>query len=92
MTTTEFINDLGTSDYESWILVQKAHLEHAYNESIAGQGFNKNTGYVYIELENGIQIASCFGQDVEYIKYNYKIDEELFFDTYEEALQLITNQ
>ena len=86
MTTTEFINDLGTSDYESWILVQKAHLEHAYNERIDGQGFNKNTGYVYIALENGIQIASCFGQDVEYIKYNYKIDEELFFDTYQEAL------
>ena len=86
MMTNEFINDLGTSDYESWLLVQEAHLKNAYNESVEGCGFNKQSGYVYIALENGIQIASCFGQPVDYIKYNYKIDEELFFETYEEAL------
>jgi len=86
MTTNEFINDLGTSDYLSWVLIQKAHLKYAYNEIIEGSGFNKNTGYVYLALENGIQIVSCFGQEVEYIKYNYKIDQELFFETYEEAL------
>ena len=86
MTTSEFINDLGSSDYESWILVQKAHLEYAYNESIEDQGFNRNTGYVYIVLENGIQIASCFGQSVDYIKYDDRAEIELFFDTYEEAL------
>ena len=86
MKTNEFINDLGTSDYESWLLVQKAHLKNAYNEEIMECGFNKQTGYVYIALENGIQIASCFGQDVEYIKYNYKTDEELFYDEYTEAL------
>ena len=86
MNTNEFINDLGTSDYESWILVQKAHLEHAYNESVEDYGFNRNSGYVYVALENGIQIASCFGQSVEYIKYDYETEEELFFDTYQEAL------
>jgi hypothetical protein len=86
MKTNEFINDLGTSDYESWVLVQKAHLKNAYNEEIMECGFNKQTGYVYIALENGIQIASCFGQDVEYIKYNYKTDEELFYEEYTEAL------
>ena len=86
METNEFINDLGTSDYESWMLVQKAHLKNAYNEEIMECGFNKQTGYVYIALENGIQIASCFGQGVEYIKYNYKTDEELFYEEYTEAL------
>jgi hypothetical protein len=86
MKANEFINDLGTSDYESWILVQKSHLQNAYNETIEDCGFNKNTGYVYIELENGIQIASCFGQEVEYIKYDNKTEEELFFNTYKEAL------
>ena len=86
MKTNEFINDLGTSDYESWVLVQKAHLKNAYNEEIMECGFNKQTGYVYIALENGIQIASCFGQGVEYIKYNYKTDEELFYEEYTEAL------
>ena len=86
MNTSEFINDLGTSDYEGWVLVQKAHLQNAYDEQIEECGFNKQSGYVYIALENGIQIASCYGQCVEYIKYNYKTDEELFFDEYTEAL------
>jgi hypothetical protein len=45
------------------------------------------SGYVYIALENGVQIASCFGQPVEYIVYKDEQDEEEFFDTYEEALK-----
>jgi hypothetical protein len=52
-------------------------------------GFNKQSGYVYIALENGISIASCFGQDVDYITYNFETGEEGFFDTYEEAYQNI---
>ena len=52
-------------------------------------GFNNKSGYVYIALENGIQIASCFGQDVEYITYDFETGEEYFFDTYEEAYQNI---
>ena len=86
METNQFINALGTSDYESWILVQEAHLKNAYDENIEECGFNMMSGYIYIALENGIQIASCFGQPVEFIKYNNDTDEELFFDTYEEAL------
>jgi hypothetical protein len=86
MKTNEFINDLGTSDYASWILVQQAHLENSYNESVEECGFNNKSGYVYIALENGIQIASCFGQPVEYIKYDFETGEEYFFDTYDEAL------
>jgi len=86
MKTNEFINDLGTSDYASWILVQQAHLKNCYNESIEECGFNSKSGYVYIALENGIQIASAFAQDIEYIKYDFETGEEYFFDTYEEAL------
>ena len=82
----DFLSKLGTSDFESWILVQQAYKEFAFGEDIMECGFNQNSGYVYIALENGIQIASCFGQDVEYIKYNYKTDEELFYDEYTEAL------
>jgi hypothetical protein len=48
-------------------------------------GFNKMSGYVYIALENGVQIASCFGNPVEYIVYQHEQDEEEFFDTYAEA-------
>jgi hypothetical protein len=86
METQEFIKELRSSDLESWILVQKAYQKFAQTEDIMECGFNKMSGYVYIALENGISIASCFGQDVDYIKYDLETGEELFFDTYEEAI------
>jgi hypothetical protein len=73
------------SDLESWILVQRAYQEFAKGEYIMDYGFNKMSGYVYIALENGVQIASCFGNPVEYIVYQHEQDEEEFFDTYAEA-------
>ena len=82
----EFINELGSSDFESWLLVQQAYRDYAWKEEIMECGFNQNTGYVYIALENGVQIASCFGQDVDYIKYNDNTGEEEFYDSYEEAM------
>ena len=50
-----------------------------------GIGFNANSGYVYIALEDGITIASMLGRDVEYIVTDYNDGEEFFFDTYKEA-------
>jgi hypothetical protein len=50
-----------------------------------GIGFNPNSGYVYIALENGISICSMLGKDVEYLVTNFNDGEEHFFDTYEEA-------
>ena len=83
----DFLSKLGTSDFESWILVQQAYKEFAFGEDIMECGFNQNSGYVYIALENGIQIASCFGQDVDYIVYDYETGSEDYFDEYEEATQ-----
>lgn len=84
---TNFLSQLGTSDFESWILVQQAYRNECWNESIMECGFNTNTGYVYIALDNGISIASCFGQDVEYIIYDFEIGDEYFLDSYAEALE-----
>ena len=50
-----------------------------------GIGFNPNSGYVYIALENGISICSMLGRDVEYLVTDFNDGEEHFFDTYEEA-------
>jgi hypothetical protein len=50
-----------------------------------GIGFNPNSGYVYIALENGISICSMLGRDVEYLVTNFEDGEEYFFDTYAEA-------
>ncbi len=85
METKQLIEQLYGSDLESWMLVQRAYKTYARGEDIMECGFNKMTGYVYIALENGVQITSCFGQDIDYITYDSETGEESFFDTYEEA-------
>jgi hypothetical protein len=77
------------SDLESWILVQRAYQKFAQKEDIMDYGFNTISGYVYIALENGISIASCFGQPVEYITYDFENGDEEFFETYKEAYNSI---
>ena len=83
----KFISKLGSSDLESYILCLQAYQSECYGEDIMEVGFNKNSGYVYIALENGIQIASCFGNDVCYIVNDWETGEENFYSTYEKALQ-----
>jgi hypothetical protein len=79
------ISKLGSSDYESYLLVHEAYRDYAFGEDIMETGFNTSSGYVYIALENGIQIASCFGRGVDYIVNDFETGEEHFFDTYDEA-------
>lgn len=50
----------------------------------SGIGFNPNSGYVYIVLENGVSICSMLGREVEYLVADV-YGEEYFFNTYEEA-------
>jgi len=45
-------------------------------------GFNEYSGNVYIALENGVTIASCFGQRVEYLVYDPETDEEKSYKKY----------
>jgi hypothetical protein len=51
-----------------------------------GIGFNPNSGYVYIALENGVSICSMLGREVEYLVTDFYNGEERFFENYEEAL------
>lgn len=55
-------------------------------EEIMEIGFNPNSGYVYIALENGISICSMLGRDVEYLVTDFDNGDETFYNTYEEAL------
>lgn len=50
-----------------------------------GIGFNPNSGYTYIALENGISICSMMGRSIEYLVTDFNDGEEHFFDTYHEA-------
>lgn len=63
-----------------------AYADYTTGEDINSIGFNHNSGYIYICLENGISICSCLGQSVEYLTINSRTDEEQFFDTYNEAI------
>lgn len=76
---------MGSSDKHSFELVLKAYNKYTSNEDIFEIGFNVNSGYVYIALENGVSIASCFGQSVDYIVTDFEDGTEFFLDTYEEA-------
>jgi hypothetical protein len=64
----------------------EAYAENCSREDINSIGFNANSGYVYIALENGIQIASCLSNEVEFIVNDFETGEESFFSTYDEAL------
>ena len=71
--------------------VFKAYSYHCAGERISEIGFNPNTGYVYIALEDGIQICSCLGSDIEYLVTNYDNGEETFFYSYDEAQEFNNN-
>lgn len=62
-----------------------AYAEHSASEDILEIGFNSNSGYVYIALENGISICSMLGRSVEYLVSDWNTGEEHFFDSYHEA-------
>jgi hypothetical protein len=72
--------------------VWKAYADNFANEDILEEGFNPNSGYVYIALENGISIASCVGQDVEYIVFDNETENELILDNFEELETYLLKQ
>jgi hypothetical protein len=66
-----------------------AYANDCPGEYIMEVGFNSNSGYVYIALENGISICSMLGREVEYLVTDVEDGEEHFFDSYEEAQTFI---
>jgi hypothetical protein len=64
-----------------------AYGNECSREPIMEIGFNPNSGYVYIALENGISICSCMGHQVDFLVTDSNDGEETFYETYEEALK-----
>lgn len=62
-----------------------AYANECSRSEIMEIGFNPNSGYVYIALEEGISICSNLGQDVEFLVTDANDGEETFYDTYEAA-------
>jgi len=86
----EFLNTLGSSDMKSLELCLEAYRLNAFREEIEEMGFNTSTGYIWIYLTNGVTIASCFGNDVEYIATNFDTGEEVFYREYYNCLNNIS--
>ena len=69
--------------------VWMAYAEYFANDEILEEGFNPNSGYVYIALENGVSIASAFGKAVEYIVYDEEIGQEDFLSSVKQAYSFL---
>lgn len=94
-------NAMACLDSASLAKCFNAYADYCSGEVIESIGFNPNSGYAYIALENGVCIASAFNRDVEYIISNPYGGEwqpllvqtqELFFDDYEQALNYQPSQ
>jgi hypothetical protein len=72
--------------------VFKAYADNCTGEDIMMTGFNENSGYVYIALENGISICSMLGRDVEFLVTDFEDGQEFFFDSYDEAINRLTDE
>ncbi len=62
-----------------------AYANECSRAEIMQVGFNPNSRYVYIALEDGISICSNLGREVEFLVTDSNDGEETFYDTYEEA-------
>ena len=70
--------------------VWDAYAEHFANEEIMEENFNLRSGYVYIALENGIQIVSKLGKEAQFLIYDFETGEEMFFDRVEDLNNYLT--
>lgn len=75
---------LGYLDAKSKSIVWAAYAENFAGEEIMEEGFNLNSGNVYIALENGVTIASAFGHAADYYVYDFETGEEIAFESIDE--------
>lgn len=71
--------------------VFNSYAHFCAGEEILDIGFNNNSGYVYIFLENSISICSLLGSHTEYLINDPETGQELFFETYYEAYTKLYN-
>ncbi len=89
MTNTITINGIDGSiaycEAKGLSKVFMAYANECSRSEIMEVGFNPNSGYVYIALEDGISICSNLGREVEFLVTDSNDGEETFYETYEEA-------
>lgn len=87
------LDNMGSADKCSMFKViecyKNLYVNNLLDCSIFETGFNQNSGYVYIALDNNVTICSFFNNDVEFLVTNFDNGEETFLDYYEDAVSLI---
>ena len=81
---TEFLNSLCKWDKARLANIYNAYIINCINDHINDVWYNEKTGYVYIVLENWVQIAEAFNW-VEFLTTNWETGEEFFYTSYDEA-------
>jgi hypothetical protein len=82
---TDLDSSISYTEAKGLSLCFMAYADYCAGEEIMAIGFNPNSGYVYIALENGVSICSGMGQDVEYLLTDSNTGEEMFFNSFDEA-------
>jgi hypothetical protein len=86
-----FTQSIAYCEAKSLSIVLDAYAHDCAGDEIMEIGFNPNSGYVYIALENGVSICSSFGNGVEYLCTDYETGEEHFFYSYGTAVEFYQN-
>lgn len=81
---TEFLNSLCEWDNQRLANIHNAYIINCISEPINNVWYNERTGYVYIALENWVQIVEAFDW-VEFLTTNWETGEEFFYTSYDEA-------
>jgi molybdopterin/thiamine biosynthesis adenylyltransferase len=82
-----FLNNLGSSDLQSFINILEAYSDNCFRCNIIDFGFNMSSGNVYIVLDNDITITSCFGQSVDYVVTDPDDDTDVIeFSNYQDCV------
>lgn len=85
--TNNLTDSLAHLEAKGMSKVWMAYADNCAGEDIMEVGFNPQSGYVYIALENGVSIGSNLGGDVEYIVTDFNNGDEFFFEDYATALK-----
>lgn len=90
MQLINFSESIAFCEAQGLALCFQAYADNCAGESIFEIGFNPNSGYVYIALENDIQICSCLGREVWFMVSSIESGSEDFFTSYQKALEIVS--
>jgi hypothetical protein len=81
-----FLNNLGSSDMQSFINILEAYSDNCFRCNIIDFGFNTSSGNVYIVLDNDIIITSSFGQSCDYVVMDPDDGQEIEFSNFQDCI------